>query len=403
MRSLAFLLLLLLTGACAPESAESRHAETVERVGEHGGRLLEHEDVALELLLFEGTGTPEYRAWIRKGGAVVSPEAVALTVTLERLGGEQDVLSFTPVGTVLISNGAVREPHSFVVTVELKLDGGTHRWRYESIDGRTRIEPEMAAKFGLAAEPAGSAVIRETLQAFGTVTADPARSWSVQARFPGVIRSVAVEPGDRVTAGSELARVESDESLKTYAISAPASGVVVERRANVGEQTAGRPLFRIVDPSQVWAMLKIFPADRARVRLGQTVSIQSPTGEPLAEGAIDWIALEAEADQSVLARVVLANPGGQLLTGMRIVGEIAVAEHAVDLAVRRSALQSFRDFTVVYRRVEDVYEVRMLNLGRRDDEWVEVLDGLNVGDVYVTENSYLVKADIDKDSAAHEH
>jgi cobalt-zinc-cadmium efflux system membrane fusion protein len=45
----------------------------------------------------------------------------------------------------------------------------------------------------------------------------------------------------------------------------------------------------------------------------------------------------------------------------------------------------------------------MLELGRQDEEWVEVLGGLNAGDVYVTENSYLVKADIDKDSAAHDH
>ncbi len=50
-----------------------------------------------------------------------------------------------------------------------------------------------------------------------------------------------------------------------------------------------------------------------------------------------------------------------------------------------------------------MYEVRMLDLGRADEEWVEVLGGLKVGTEYVTENSYLIKADIEKSGASHDH
>jgi hypothetical protein len=84
-------------------------------------------------------------------------------------------------------------------------------------------------------------------------------------------------------------------------------------------------------------------------------------------------------------------------------GKLVVAEHAVALAVRESGLQSFRDFTVVYAKVDDTYEVRMLDLGRRDGEYVEVLGGLEAGTIYVTANSYLVKADIEKSGASHDH
>jgi cobalt-zinc-cadmium efflux system membrane fusion protein len=66
-------------------------------------------------------------------------------------------------------------------------------------------------------------------------------------------------------------------------------------------------------------------------------------------------------------------------------------------------LQSFRDFTVVYARVRQTYEVRMLDLGRRDGEFVEVLSGLEPGTTYVSENSYLIKADIEKSGASHDH
>ncbi|VAW68589.1 Probable Co/Zn/Cd efflux system membrane fusion protein, partial [hydrothermal vent metagenome] len=49
------------------------------------------------------------------------------------------------------------------------------------------------------------------------------------------------------------------------------------------------------------------------------------------------------------------------------------------------------------------YEVRMLELGRHDDKWVEVSGGLETGTRYVSENSYVIKADIEKSGASHDH
>ena len=73
------------------------------------------------------------------------------------------------------------------------------------------------------------------------------------------------------------------------------------------------------------------------------------------------------------------------------------------LAVKRVGLQAFRDFTVVYAKVGEQYEVRMLELGREAGEWVEVLGGIDAGTEYVTNNSYIIKADIEKSGASHDH
>jgi cobalt-zinc-cadmium efflux system membrane fusion protein len=45
----------------------------------------------------------------------------------------------------------------------------------------------------------------------------------------------------------------------------------------------------------------------------------------------------------------------------------------------------------------------MLELGEQHGEWVEVLGGLEPGDRYVTENSYVIKADVEKSGASHDH
>jgi cobalt-zinc-cadmium efflux system membrane fusion protein len=120
-------------------------------------------------------------------------------------------------------------------------------------------------------------------------------------------------------------------------------------------------------------------------------------------GTISAINVIANENQAVTARVVMDNSSGGLLPGMYVSAEIEVAEYEVPLAVKRTGLQAFRDFTVVYAQIDDVYEVRMLELGRRDAEWVEVLGGLEPGTQYVAVNSYLVKADIEKSGASHDH
>ena len=120
-------------------------------------------------------------------------------------------------------------------------------------------------------------------------------------------------------------------------------------------------------------------------------------------GVIDWISpLAAHASQSVSARVPISNEG-DLRLGQFVRGFVEVADYPAPLAVKRSALQRFRDFQVVFARYGDTYEVRMLELGRKNSDWVEVLDGLAPGTEYVTDNSYLIKADIEKSGASHDH
>ena len=261
----------------------------------------------------------------------------------------------------------------------------------------------MAEAIGLETMVAGPVVIDETVTLYGAIVPATDLVREVSARFDGVIESVPIALGERVGAGQTLATVESNESLQSYLISAPIAGVVTERNANAGEQTGGRRLFTIVDTSTVWADLAVFPGDRDRVRVGANVTVAPATGGAGIDGTISYIDVLAAANQAVTARAVLDNSSGMLAPGTYVGAEVQVAAHAVPLAVRRSGLQSFRDFTVVYAKFGDEYEVRMLELGRQAGDWAEVLGGLDPGTVYVTGNSYVVKADVEKSGASHDH
>lgn len=370
--------------------------------GPNNGRMLRDGDFAIELAIFETGVPPEFRAWPTRNGEPVPVESVNLNVQLIRLGGQDDI-NFESSGSLLRGDTVIYEPHSFAVEVTARYNNKTYTWAYDSFEGRTLIEPGVARAFGLETETAGPATIRQHLLVFGRITADPDREVSIAARYEGQVQSVSVSTGDSVREDQSLISVQSDESLQTYTIQSPLDGTVIHRAVSAGEQTRGQELLRIVNHDVIWAMLDIFPADLARVDVGKRVQLMDSDSNLITEGKIDWLSPQSNPDQSVSARVVIANDDGALRPGQRVQAHVEVASFDVPLAVRRSGLQSFRDFSVVYGKFGDEYEVRMLDLGREGREYIEVLDGIEPGIPYVTMNSYLVKADIEKSGASHDH
>jgi cobalt-zinc-cadmium efflux system membrane fusion protein len=206
-----------------------------------------------------------------------------------------------------------------------------------------------------------------------------------------------------VRKGDTLAEVENSSSLQTYSVRAPIAGTVLERRTNAGDVAASDPLFVIGDIGSAQAELHVFPKDAARIKPGQSVTVQLAGGDLVAQGKIDSFLPIAEAGtQALIARVVLPRDAS-FRPGMRVTASVDTSETQLPLAVRESGLQRFRDFTVVFAKYGETYEVRMLELGRKDGDFVEVLGGIDPGENYVTANSFLIKADIEKSGASHDH
>jgi cobalt-zinc-cadmium efflux system membrane fusion protein len=415
MNRLLFILLLVfvtgVTGCNGANTAQDNpssqgHGDVAEAEPEKGpnrGRMLVDGDFAVELAIFETGVPPEFRVWATNAGKPVSPADVDLHVTLTRLGNVKDEIDFYRQDDFLRGDRVIYEPHSFVVAIVAQYRGETHHWQYDNFEGRTRITPAAADAAGLVTENAGPATIRENVTVYGRVVSNPENVSHVTARFDGVIRSASASIGEVVEKGQTLAVIEANDSLNSYAIKAPIGGTIIARHANPGETTAGRSLFTIVDPTSVWAELAVFPSDRARVKTGAAVTVRTAIGDISIDGDIALLSPVAGANQSVTARVKLDNSDGLLAAGMYLTGEIEVAQYDVPLAVKRTGLQAFRDFTVVYAKIGEEYEVRMLDLGRQDEVWIEVLGGLDIGTTYVTANSYVVKADVEKSGASHDH
>ncbi len=269
---------------------------------------------------------------------------------------------------------------------------------------RVALTNEQIEAAGIGLAQAGSADIRETLSLYGVVAPNAERVREVTARFPGVIRSVVKSVGDSVRQGETLATVESNESLQTYSVVAPLTGVVTRRSANPGEHAGDQPLFTVADLGTVWVELSLFPRDLAKVRVGQSVRVRNSGAGRTAQGKVVYVApFGSSTNQTLTARVLLENTQGHWPPGLYVTADVTLASASAPLAVSSEALQTLDERTVVFVRGEKGFEPRAVELGRSDGDVVEVLAGLEPGEIYATRNSFILKAELGKGEAEHGH
>lgn len=373
--------------------------------GPHGGRLLGDPGFQLELTIYEPEGVPpEFRAYLSRSGQPIAPEKVLLEVTLERIN-RTEVISFRPQEGYLRGLAPVVEPHSFRALIRAEYEGRKYSWEFESIEGRTQMSREAVHQAGIEICVAGPRQIRETLPLRGKVLLDGDRTFQAIARFPGTLKELPKKMGDRVEKGDVLAVVESHQSLQTYLVRSLVAGTLVQRNVTLGESVDSSKVLMVVsDLSQLWVDFHVYPQDVSRVQAGQKVMIQlDPQGaeqeavlEQVAPGGLD-------ESKTFLARSRVPNPDGLLRAGMYVRGEVTVGETNAEVAVKASALQTFRDWDVVFLHMGDLFEAAPVEIGRRDREWVEILAGVPLGAAYAAHNSFIIKADVMKSGATHDH
>lgn len=197
----------------------------------------------------------------------------------------------------------------------------------------------------------------------------------------------------------------SAKGLTRYEIRSPIDGVVTNKQISQGQVVSEiDSLYEISDLSTVWAEITIYAKDINTVKVGQKVTIKATAFEAETTGAISYVgALVGEQSRTAMARVVLDNSNRTWLPGLPVNVELVSDEIKVPLAVSVEGIQTLRDWSVVFGRYGEYFEARPLTLGRRDDKYVEVLDGIQAGERYAAGNSFLIKADIGKAGASHDH
>ncbi len=267
----------------------------------------------------------------------------------------------------------------------------------------TKISPYYMQTSGIktAVTSARNLVQSDTL--FGVITPVQDQVFSLHATFPSRVEKIYVQIGDTVKKGQVLARLTNIQTLQSYTLKSPSNGEVTSRSVNTGSRIDAEEMLQISDLSKVWVNLSAFPENVERLQKGQRTKIYDLHDHESALGEISYIAPQMSGGHIARARAVIDNSEGHWRPGMHVKADIEVSILTVPVAVNMGAIQTMKNEHVVFKYHDNTFIASHVEIGETDGQWAEILSGLKAGEEYVSENSFLVKADILKGGASHDH
>jgi membrane fusion protein, heavy metal efflux system len=196
------------------------------------------------------------------------------------------------------------------------------------------------------------------------------------------------------------------ETLRRQELRAPIAGRVAERRvelgALVGREGQESELFVITDLSVVWADLAVATSELSAIHEGQKIMLSG--GGESSPATIMFVSPLLDKETRA-ARVVASvdNAARKWRPGSFVTAEIPIDEAPAAVAVPKTALQSIKGETIVFVRNENGFEARKVTAGRQDARLAEISAGLAAGERIATTNTFVLKADLGKAGAEHQH
>jgi RND family efflux transporter MFP subunit len=200
---------------------------------------------------------------------------------------------------------------------------------------------------------------------------------------------------------ARLAAIAAGEAPpETIDVEAPASGVVIRRAANPGQNVGpADPLITLANVARVWVMADVFERDLARIRVGQSATV---TAEGFPDrtwtGRVAYIEPElARESRTARARVEVDNPGGSLRFGMFVALTVTSGGSAAHVMVPAAAIQTIGAVPVVYVEAQPgQFLERAVRLGAASGDHVEVLSGVAAEERVVVSGSFLLRSERDR-------
>ena len=237
------------------------------------------------------------------------------------------------------------------------------------------------------------AEVRRAEAAAGTAQASVTRARDLFER--GVAARREVEEAERDLASAQAAVAQARASQAEAAtvasravVHATFDGVVARRYHNPGdlvEATAADAVLRVVDLGRLEVVASVPLAQAWRVMLGARARLTpAPSGSPDVElRVVSRPAAVADGTATVPVRLAFGSP--PMLPVHAPVGVAIDAEEHTAIVVPVRAILREGEETAVMLAVGNQAERRVVHVGLSDDERVEIVSGLEAGDLVIVE------------------
>jgi len=197
---------------------------------------------------------------------------------------------------------------------------------------------------------------------------------------------------------------EPDTSVSRYELTAPSTGKIVSKHMTPGEKVGTEePVYTIADLSTIWLNVSVYTRYADQIKEGLRVTVRTNGRET--SGLVDYVSpVVSESTRTVSARVVIDNTDGAWKPGEFVTAHVETGRVHADRMFPMDAIQTFEGQKVVFVQDDDGIEPVAVQIGRRNETAAELLgDDIPIGTPIVVRNSFLIKAELGKGSAGHDH
>jgi membrane fusion protein, heavy metal efflux system len=194
---------------------------------------------------------------------------------------------------------------------------------------------------------------------------------------------------------AEIDRVVLNRKVEsTLVVPSPITGRVVTRNAAPGFLTqpgTPPPPFQIADVSTMWMIANVIESDAPAYRLAQEVEVRVPAHpDKVFKGHVTNLSpmIDPNSRRQVV-RSEIEDPEHLLRSGMYASFVIRVGDPVTSLAIPADGVVREGDGTMSVWSTADKrhFAKRTVNVGIRQDDWVQILDGIQPGEAVVTEGA----------------
>src|SRR5437870_5283808 len=322
-------------------------------------------------------------------GAVVIP-----AVTRQLIGVRSAPVTYAPLAQEVRAVGTVEYDERKLTKVNLRVSGWIEQVFVNAIGQSVRAGQPLLTLYSpdlLATQDEYLLALKAQAQLEGSPLAEArqdAAALVASARERLRLWNLTDEQVEAVERRGKAERV-----LTVYA---PSSGIVLKRQALPGNYVEpGTTLYELADLSTVWIHGDIYGSEITAVRLNQSaeVTFEAYPGETF-RGKVAYIyPYLNEATRTVRVRMELPNAHLKLKPGMY--GNVMMHVDAGRRLVvpKEAVLESGLRQLVFLDLGQGVYQPYPVKLGRRSQDYVEVLEGIKEGDRVVTSANFLLDAE----------
>ncbi|WP_180064081.1 efflux RND transporter periplasmic adaptor subunit [Acinetobacter sp. YH16042] len=197
-----------------------------------------------------------------------------------------------------------------------------------------------------------------------------------------------------------------------FIIRAPIAGVISQKDIVVGENVQlADQLFTIEQLKDLWLEFNLAHQYSAQLQTGQNVSFKINGSDQLYSAEVQSLTSQADVQTGrLVVRAKLKQQSAELRPNVMVNVLLADSGNKNVLRVQKSAVQSIEGqdsiFIVESEQKGQVHlKAQALKLGQAssDGQWLEVISGLEAGQKYISQGSFLLKSELEKDEAGHEH